>query len=578
MNIGLTLQHVSKLWPSVFSRNWVVVCGVCSLLATGCVAQQADLARIQKDLELQIAKIKEEKKTLGLQVDETKILLEKMKEEAQKTRGNLASINQKATLLEERDLAGLNGRLEKTEKEIQDLRKDYKNQTDALKTDVQSIQSTIQTHGEDLQTVKTHNTNLAQQVDENNLALTTNMGEFQNSLTQFKETLTSLGTTIGQVQTDLSGQRQDLGTVQSRTEELPRLFNAGLEEQSRQITQLQNQVKTLQDKLTADTQALRAYLEQDVKASMAGLIADIDTHQGPMLAQIDSLQKDMEALGTHVQADASHVQDLSQSVLKLREAQEVMGSLLGKRGDEIIQQAGRLSERMNMIESHQTALTEQHQSNTQKTSAHLTEVNASLTSITQALDQTRQSLSSRLAKQEETGQALNQSVQHIQQLKRDVQDQKQQVQTVNQIADQLNQTVDRIGSRIKDLESHQSGLVGKIDSDTQMTNTHLQEVNSGIQSVAQALENVSSKLNARIESQEQRLNRAMTSFQQVQGTADTSQNNLTHLNQLTETVNKLRDVINTIGTKLGERVDQHEDRLGQLAQRVNRMQSPKPQK
>lgn len=592
MNIGLTLQKVPRLWPSSFSLKWVVVCGVSGLLATGCVAQQADLARIQKDLELQIAKIKDEKKALGLQVDETKAQLIKMNEEAQKTRGNLASINQKATLLQEKDVASLYGKFEETEKSIQDLKKDYTNQTNALKSDVQSIQSTIHAQGEDLQTGKTHNTTLAQQVDENNHVLTSNMGEFQNSLSQFKETLTSLGTTIEQVQTDLSGQRQDLETVQSRTEKLSgsmlqvqggleksgELFSARLDEQSRQVTQLQNEVTILQDKLAADTQALRTYLEQDVNAAMAGLVADINTHQGPMLVKIDSLQKDMEALGTHVQADASHVQDLSQSVVKLREAQEVMGSLLGKRGDEIIQQAGRLSERMNTVESHQTVLTEQLQSNTKKTSAHLTEVNASLNSITQALDQARQSLSSRLAKQEETGQALNQSLQQLQQLKRDVQDQKQQVQIVNQLTDQLNQTVDRIGSRLNDLETHESGLVGKIDSDTQMTNTHLKEVNSGIQSVAQALENVSSKLNARIENQEQRLNRAMTAFQQVQGTADTSQTNLTHLNQLTETVNKLRDVINTIGTKLGERVDQHEDRLGQLAQRVNRFQSLKPQK
>jgi hypothetical protein len=93
--------------------------------------------------------------------------------------------------------------------------------------------------------------------------------------------------------------------------------------------------------------------------------------------------------------------------------------------------------------------------------------------------------------------------------------------------------------------------------------------------VAQALETVSGKLNTRIDDQEQRLNRAMTSFQRVQGTADTSQTNLAHLNQLTETVNQLRDVVNTIGIKLGERVDQHEDRLGQLAQRVNRLQNPK---
>jgi len=592
VNIGLTLQNVSRRWPSSSSLKWVVACGVCSLLATGCVAQQADLARIQKDLELQIAKIKNEKQALGLQVDETKAQLIKMNEEAQKTRGNLASINQKATLLQEKDVASLYGKLEEVEKSVQDLKKDFTNQTGILKSDVQSIQSTIQTHGEDLQTAKTHNTTLAQQVDENNQVLTTNMGEFQNSLAQFKETLTSLGTTIGQVQTDLSGQRQDLGTVQSRTEELSgsmlqvqggleksgTLFSGRLEEQSRQVTQLQNQVNSLQDKLTADTQALRAYLEQDVKAAMARLVADIDTNQGPMLAQIDSLQKDMEALGTHIQADASHIQDLSQSVLKLREAQEVMGSLLGKRGDEIIQHSGRLTERLNTVETHQTALTEQLQSNTQKTSAHLTEVNASLNSISQALDQTRQSLSSRLAKQEETGQALNQTIQQFQQMKRDTQDQIQQVQAANQLTDQLNQTVEHLRSRLQDLETHQSGLVGKIDSDTQLTNTHLQEVNGGIQSVAQALENVSSKLNARIEGQEQRLNRAMTSFQQVQGTADTSHTNLTHLNQLTETVNKLRDVINTIGTKLGERVDQHEDRLGQLAQRVNRLQSSKQQK
>jgi chromosome segregation ATPase len=457
----------------------------------------------------------------------------------------------------------------------------------------------MQKHGEELQTGSTQDTThtqkvdaLAQQVDENNQTLTANMTEFQTSLSQFKETLTSLGTTIGQVQNDLTAQGQELGTVQIRTEELSgsmlqvqetieksgTLFSTRFEEQSAQIAELQNQVTTLQDKLNADTQALRAYLEQDVKTAMGQLVNDIDKHQEPVLARIDSLQKDMETLGTHVQADAAHVQDLSQSVLKLREAQEVMGSLLGKRGDEIIQQAGRLSERMNTVESHQTALTEQLQSNTQKTSAHLAEVNASLNSVSQSLDQTGQSLSSRLAKQEEAVQTLEQTLQQFQQLNQDTQSQIQQMQSASQRTDQLHQTVEQIKSRLHDLEIHQSGLVGKLDSDAQVTNTHLQEVNNGIQSVAQALENVSSKLNTRIDAQEQRLNRAMTSFQKVQGTADTSQTNLAHLNQLTETVNKLRDVVNTIGTKLGERVDQHEDRLGQLAQRVNRLQIPQKQK
>ncbi|MEJ2231547.1 MAG: hypothetical protein P8X46_10255, partial [Nitrospirales bacterium] len=366
--------------------------------------------------------------------------------------------------------------------------------------------------------------------------------------------------------------------VQETIEKSGTLFSTRFEEQSAQIAELQNQVTSLQDKLNADTQALRTYLEQDVKTAMGQLVNDIDKHQEPVLARIDSLQKDMETLGTHVQADAAHVQDLSQSVLKLREAQEVMGSLLGKRGDEIIQQAGILSERMNTVESHQTALTDLLQSNTQKTSSHLAEVNASLNSVSQSLDQTGQSLSSRLAKQEKVVQTLEQTLQQFQQLNQDTQSQIQQMQSAGQLTDQLHQTVEQIKSRLQDLEIHQSGLVGKLDSDAQVTNTHLQEVNNGIQSVAQALENVSSKLNSRIDAQEQRLNRAMTSFQKVQGTADTSQTNLAHLNQLTETVNKLRDVVNTIGTKLGERVDQHEDRLGQLAQRVNRLQIPQKPK
>ena len=143
------------------------------------------------------------------------------------------------------------------------------------------------------------------------------------------------------------------------------------------------------------------------------------------------------------------------------------------------------------------------------------------------------------------------------------------MQAVGQVTNQLRQTVEQMIGKIQDLEIHQSGLVGKLDSDAQTTNSHLQEVNKGITSIAQALESVSAKLNTRIDDHEQRLNRAVTSFQTVQGTAEVAQVNLRHLNELTETLNQLREVVNTIGTKLSERVDQHEDRLGQLAHRVN---------
>ena len=88
MKTGVSLRDYSRQWALLSSLKWVLAYGICSVLVTGCVAQQADVARIQKDLENQIAKIKEEKKSLGLQVDETKAQLIRMNEEAKKTRGS----------------------------------------------------------------------------------------------------------------------------------------------------------------------------------------------------------------------------------------------------------------------------------------------------------------------------------------------------------------------------------------------------------------------------------------------------------------------------------------------------------
>lgn len=545
-----TVKHEVIVKP-VF--NWMLIGCLSGVLGTGCIAQKADLQKIHKDLDRQMTQIRTEKKELEKElvaaraaIAESRNLISAQKAEMSKMRSDLAPMNQQIKLMREEDLTSVYGQFEVAEKKISDLQKDFaaheKNfstTTGKLNTDIQTLQLTVQAQGEQQQLTQTQATTLVQQVDENNQALTKKMTEFQTAFGQFKETLGSLGTDVSQTQTAIG---------------------------------------TIKTDLTTQDQALRTFLEQDVKTAMDQLVADMDARQRPVLERIDALQSDMEALGTHVQADARQVQELSHSVVQLREAQAVMGNLLGKRGDETIQQAGRLSEQMKIVESHQATLTQQLQSNTKKTSTHLTEVNASLTSISQNLDQTTQSLSQRLTQQEKTVATLNQAIQEFQQLRGETQGQIQQMQTASQITEQLRQNVEQINTRLRDMEIHQSEFVGKLDSDAQTTTTHLKEVNSGIQSVAQALENVSAKLNTRITNQEQQLNRAITSFQSVQGSAGAAQANVQHLNDLTETVNQLRRVINTIGTKLGERVDSHEDRLGQLAQRVNRLQGTKAKK
>lgn len=586
--------------------KWMVIGCASGALGTGCVAQQADLEKVQRDLVQQMTQIRAEKKALTEEmgearaaIAESKQLISAQKADMAKMRSDLAPLNQQIKLLREQDLTSLYGQNEMTEKKVSDLRQDFTSQTEKIGKDIHILQTTVQTQREQQQLAQTQSDALVQQVDEHNQNLTEKMTEFQTAFAQFKDTLRSLGTNIAQAQasissleTDATSQGQILNTIQSQTDNHQQsiiqvkeaLAKSGTalgtksEQQSAQLTQLQQQVNVLQEKLNTDTQALRNFLDQDVKTSMDQMVTDLDVRQRPVLERLNALQSDVEALGIHMQADATQVQELSQSVVKLREAQDVMGNFLGKRGDEIIQQAGRLSERMNTVESHQTALTDQLQSNTKKTSVHLTEVNASLTSIAQNLDQATQSLEQRLTQQEKTVLALNQAIQQFQPLKAETQSQIQQMQAASQLTNRLHQNVEQISRRLQDLEIHQSTLVGKLDSDAQAMTTHLKEVNQGIQSVAKSLENVSTKLNARISNQEQQLNQAVTTFQRVQESANTTQTNVKHLNDLTETMNQLQEVITTIGTKLGERVDEHENRLGQLAQRVNHLQGTKPKK
>ena len=602
----------------------MILIGLFGVFEVGCVAQKADVARIQKDLEQQIGQVKS--KTIDLEkqikgnrsaIAESQSLNAAQKVDMNKMRSDLASLNQQHNLLREQDLTSLYGQIEVATKTISDLQKDFdahKNnfstRTGTLQSDIQSIKTTMKSHKEQLQRSQATTTVLAQQIDEKNQAITKQLTDFQTAFGEFKHTLTDIGTElttetqrasfadtqlsaditnqVQQVSTDLATQQQAL---QVRSDDLSQsiiqlqeilkqsgmLFDTRLDEQiaeqATHQTEFRQQLASLHNKLNTDTQALRAFLEQDVKAAMDQLVTDMDDRQRPVIQNIDALQSDMEALGLHVQADATQIQELSQSVVQLREAQDVMGSLLGKRGDEIIRQTGGLSELVKAIESHQTKLEQQLQSNTKKTSTHLAEVNAHFTSNSKRMDQATQSLAQRLTQQEKVVASLNQGIQQLEQFKDKTEGQIQQMQTSSQFADQLRQSVEKVNSRLQDLENHQSGLDSKLDSDVQTVNTSFQDVHNGIHVLKQELENIGTKLSTRIANQEQKLNRAMTRFQRVQDTATEVQGNVRELNALRETMSQLKEAFNTIGTKLGERVDEHEDRLGQLAQRVNRLGS-----
>jgi hypothetical protein len=44
-----------------------------------------------------------------------------------------------------------------------------------------------------------------------------------------------------------------------------------------------------------------------------------------------------------------------------------------------------------------------------------------------------------------------------------------------------------------------------------------------------------------------------------------------HLNELTKTVAQLREVVNTIGTKMGKRVDRHDEALSKISGELDQL-------
>ena len=508
-------------------------------LVSGCIAQKADLVRIQKDLESRITKLDQEKKALEDQLTETNERIAEEKKLQTELRAEMkdmfrarAEIRQELKAVREADLTTMSGQIEEINFRMDKLQQDLNTQSNQITDN------------------KAQTTALIQQVDEDGQSISGKMAEFQIALSAFKDSMTDLGnklvketerastaeaeldgalsqdtegmrTSLGDLQSDVALLQQDLQTHQQQAverldqqfqinatnlqevsqsvaemrqalEKSGTLLGGRVDEHADQVVLLQTQlggldsrVTTLTEQLNADSQASKDYLER-----------------------VSTLQANFQGLENQLQSESAQVQQLNQTVLQLREALDVMGSLLGKRGDELVQQSGQLTERLNQIESYQ-----------QSTSTHLSEVNASISSVAQALENTSENLATRVTQQEQLLADTTSKLQELQGLKEELEASKLQFQSTIQSANGVQESLQQVTSRIQELETHQSGLVGKLDAD--------------------------------------------------------SQANITHINQLTETVNKLRDVVNTIGTKLGTRVDKHEERLAELGKRVNSLQGKK---
>ena len=575
--------------PSV-SKLLVAILGSWGFVILGCVAQQADLTRLKRDLNDQIVQIKKEKKELQDEVARAREAIAEgekqtaaLKAENQKLFRSRAEINQQFREFRENDLAAINGEIEKVNKDVEDLRSVVKRNNNQVTGRFQEVETQLKNQQDSLKAHETKTAALIQQVDQDGISYNEKIAAFQEALTAFKASLADLGNKFVQeaerdsrVETELTQQlgqkvqlsQATLDEIQTRLstnaaniEEVSRsvstmkdamgqsgtLLGSRLDEEASRVAVLETKQSQLEkgilratEKLNTDTLALKAHLDQEVQ-----------THLG-------NVQSELAGLEAQVVAQSNEIQELRHTALQLKEHQDVMGSLLGQRGDDLIQKAGRLDERMKLLETHQMALDQTLETNRQNTTRHLDELTASLTSINQVIQKTTENLAAQLTTQEKS---LN--------------DLTQQIQTLQAIKGEVESKNNHITNRLAELENHQTAVTTKIDSDVQTINSHLKDVNSALSSEKQALAQVNTQLNNRINQQEQHLNKVLAGVQSVDGLNKATHDNRAHLNQLTETVNKLREVLTTIGKKFGERVDQHEERIADLAKRLNQLQAKK---
>ncbi len=512
---------INQMWGWV---GWATLV----LVLSSCVAQQAELVELKRGLGEKIALEKRAlQKTIDKDKEETNENLDKLKTEVNTQLRNVrAQFNHDLNDLREKVSAYFNNKIEE---EVHRIQQQVEHKVDNVRQEVANLgQLQDQRYSEreaqitDLKSkIDSLDAQMEKAWEKQKQFMGREMMDFRSSLNDFKGVLKELDERVLQ-------ERDRASKAEAQLKE-------DFEGKQAKFTK----------KLDADTQALRTYLEQDVRASLTSVVKAVEEETNrsvQKVAQLETIFQGLEkkigsevvGLQGEVRGYEAHVQELNQTVGKLREVLESVTERLSKRGDDQILQLGQLTERLNRFEQNQETLVDDMKANAQATSSHLSKVNTSVQSLAQVFDQVKGNLDTRVEEQA--------------------------------------QQIGRLSETLATLEQNQSALVGKVDADSQTLGEHLNEVNTSITSAVKALEQVKASLTSRIEDQERRLTESAAALASMQTVRGELADNVEHLNELTHTVAQLRDVVDSIGTKMGARVDRHDRDLAGLGEQLKRIQ------
>lgn len=192
-----------------------------ALTMTGCLAQQADVTRIKRDLDKQIAQLREGKQALESSLERANEVIAQQKAEVQDLQTARADLLDEMQRLRQADLSEVRGTLEQTTHQLSGLRTGLEELNHRLVTLHKKVD-------QERQSVQAALKEAQSQLTQHDQALATHDNksrEYQASLETFKQALQTLGDELAQEDKRLAAMdgrlevmARDLGTDSRQTE------------------------------------------------------------------------------------------------------------------------------------------------------------------------------------------------------------------------------------------------------------------------------------------------------------------------------------------------------------------------
>lgn len=571
--------------------TWLVV----SL--TAC-AQQADLAKVEKDLGGKITKLDQEKRALAQVLkqakEESADALERQKaelnEELVTAQGQLSETIMKARAQLNSDLRNLREEslpkaMGDMETQIHQVRRSFENAVNRQTQRISALQA-LQEQRE---------TELSKQIDA--------LGQsFERALQQqgqtVKDQFVAFQKSLGQLKDALTDVNQRLDREAKRS--------TGSETKIRQ--DFDRHLQVFRAKLDADTKALKTYLETEVKTAIEAINVALNEGNRNLKADIDAQATRLSELNAKLgpelsglrQTDAMHGKDLEAVTLSLAQLRDVLGATgtqLGTKLDSQGKGLERTAKRIEELQGQHTALAKKLDADLKGLHGYLDkDVRPSLESIANAFSQEKNQVSQEFIKVTsdlqrveqasasnvtQTQQQLESQAKHVQELSEAVAGMREVLDSMaGMLGNRTDQHMNQLGqltARLAVLEKELAAEAAKQATNTQAVSTHLEDVTSSVQSVGQSLEQFQNLMSAKLKEQ---ANRIQAQASQVSESTKSSaavskfqqglKANVTQLNELTKSVAQLKAVVKAMGEKLGSKVDAHESQLIEVEQALKK--------